>query len=116
MINKWSEERVKYYYYRPRVRQDTSALTGYPDLNSRVYWYTKPVLRTVRVCSHGLPTLVSQVLAGVRGLDFVSWSKEKGAARRPERLEKPRQSELDAKWLYQTLGVGGWAEKKERLE
>jgi len=47
------------------VRQDTSALTGYPDLNSRVYWYTKPVLRTVRVCSHGLPTLVSQVLAGV---------------------------------------------------
>jgi len=42
-------------------------------------------------------------------LDFASWSKEKGAARRPERLEKPRQSELDAKWLYQTLGVGGWA-------
>ena len=38
------------------------------------------------------------------------------SARRPERLGNQRQTEPDAKWLYQTLGVGGRVKKRESEE
>ncbi|KAF4615815.1 hypothetical protein D9613_012447 [Agrocybe pediades] len=48
---------------RPDLRLTTSALAGDPDPYSRVIGCSKPILGSVRVCSHGSPGAASQVLA-----------------------------------------------------
>ncbi|KAF4611044.1 hypothetical protein D9613_006821 [Agrocybe pediades] len=45
------------------IRLTTSALAGDPDPYSRVIGCSKPILGSVRVCSHGSPGAASQVLA-----------------------------------------------------